>query len=64
MAQYGTTITDIDIPFTRVVAILLRWMLASLLASLIFSIFLVAVVALVTVLTGGSLPSLLRMLPR
>jgi hypothetical protein len=64
MAQYGTTITDIDIPFGRTVAILLRWMFASVIASLVLGLLIFAIVAIVTVLTGGSVAELLKQFPR
>lgn len=64
MAQYGTTITDIEIPFGRMVAIILRWMFASLVASLVLGLFFFAIAALITVVSGGNIADLLKQIPR
>ncbi|MEM9281212.1 MAG: hypothetical protein AAGA96_05250 [Verrucomicrobiota bacterium] len=59
----GTTITDIRIPFGRMVAILLKWMLASIPAILLLYAVLAAislVLLLVVIGSGIGLESLLQ----
>jgi len=61
VAPHRVAIADIDIPFWRMVAIILKWSFASIPAIIIFSIIVVIISALGAVLVGllgGSIPSL------
>ena len=55
MNHFGGTISDIDIPFGRLIVIMLRLLLAYAIACLIFAILILALFAIVTVATGGDL---------
>lgn len=59
----GVTITDIDIPFWRIVAIMIKWVLAMIPAYFIILIILGAI-ALVIVLAAGLITGDLDMILR
>jgi len=48
----GVTITDIDIPFWRIVAILIKWVLAAIPAYIVIAIIIGAIVLVVTLAIG------------
>ncbi len=64
MAQFGNTITDIDIPFSRIVAIQLKWMLATIPTLIVMSMLLFLIAALITLITGGGIAGVLELLPK
>ena len=53
MEQNRTTVTDIDIPFSRMVMIILKIMLASIPAILLFYVILIPVFLLLGLGLGG-----------
>ena len=64
MAQYGTTITDIDIPFSRMVSIILKWMLASIPAIIVLWFVMALIMVAIAYLRGGDIPQLIQQLSR
>ncbi len=64
MAHPGNTITDVDIPFGRVVAILIKWMLAAIPATIVVSLVWLLLVALVSLaMSGGDVSKLRELIP-
>jgi len=53
MSDQNTTVTDIDIPFSRLVVIILKFMLASIPALIVFYAILFAVVLGFAMVFGG-----------
>lgn len=53
MEQHETTITDIRIPFGRMVAIILKWMLASIPAILLMYLIMFGIMLVFGVGLGG-----------
>ncbi len=64
MAHPGNTITDIDIPFGRVVAIQIKWMLAAVPAMVVLSLVWLLLAVLVTLaMSGGDVSKLRELIP-
>jgi hypothetical protein len=62
MEEQGTVITDIQIPFGRMVAIILKWMLASIPAIILMYIIMFAIIATFAVVFGVGLGGLAALL--
>ena len=59
VAPHRVAIADIDIPFWRMVAIILKWSFASIPAIIIFSI----IIGIVSAVIGGGIMALLGTIP-
>jgi hypothetical protein len=58
-APHRVAIADIDIPFWRMVAIILKWSFASIPAIIIFSI----IIGIISAIVGGGLMAILGHVP-
>jgi len=59
VAPHRVAIADIDIPFWRMVAIILKWSFASIPAVIIFSI----IIGIVAALLGGAMMAIVGTIP-
>lgn len=62
MEKQEIVITDIQIPFSRMVAIILKWMLASIPAIILMYVVMIAIVAVFAVAFGVGLGGLAALL--
>jgi ABC-type sugar transport system permease subunit len=57
-APHRVSIADIDIPFWRIVAILIKWAIAAIPATIVLSIIFAIVAAAIGLLAGGLMGNL------